>query len=135
MGLGDDLAHSLEAGVATTFEQMHDRGWPIEEQIDAVLAALQIHIAGRSQQVATDRELYILERLIADGLVPERARDYFRRMDPEDQPERETWLFEHRESHKRMREAHREWGEWEERHGNRYPIPQHITDKLQGISS
>jgi hypothetical protein len=89
-----------------------------------------VHRAGGSQQLATDRELLIVEELIECGYFPEWARDYFRRMPPEQQPERELWLFERREQHKKSRDAHRAWEEWAELHG-RYPLPDHIAEMFR----
>jgi hypothetical protein len=95
----EDSALASFAGAATP-EEMEERGWPIDDQIDAVLAHLRVHMWGRSVQVATDRELYIVEELIAAEVLPPSARGYFRRMDPAEQPEREEWLFSHREPSK-----------------------------------
>lgn len=101
--MGEDLARSLAAGVATTPEEMEERGWLIDDQIDAVLDHLRVHIAGGSVQVATDREMYIVEELIAADVLGENARGYFRRMNPEQQPEREAWLFANRNTSKALR--------------------------------
>lgn len=76
---------------------MEERGWPIEAQIADVLRALRVHRAGGSRQVATDREICILEELIECGYLEPWARDYFGRMEPEEQPAREEWLFAGRE--------------------------------------
>lgn len=118
MGTGEDLARSLAAGAATTPEELEARGWPIEEQIDAVLDHLRVHTAGGSVQVATDREMYIVEELIAAGVLGESARGYFKRMDPAAQPEREEWLFEHRESCKARPERDRRIAGFRDEHGH-----------------
>ncbi len=83
--------------------------WPIEEQLDDVLEALRIHRMGGTVQLATDRELRLVDALIARGDLPEWAREYFERMDPEEQPARERWLHAIWPAAKEQRER---WDHW-----------------------
>jgi hypothetical protein len=131
MDMGEDLARSLAAGAATTPEEMEERGWPIEEQIADVLDSLRVHVAGGSRQVATDREIYLVEVLIAVGHLELWARDYFGRMEPAEQPGREEWLFVGRERRALRNEAHRRWYEWAEVHGDHFPIPDHFAEMFR----
>ncbi len=131
MGRGSAGSRRARLCAATaTPEEMEERGWPIEAQIADVLRALRVHRAGGSRQVATDREICILEELIECGYLEPWARDYFGRMEPAEQPEREEWLFVGRERRASRREAHRRWDEWAEVRG-RYPIPDHIMEMLR----
>ena len=96
------------AGVGGTVEFSE---WPVEDQLEDVLWTLQIHTWGKSVYQATDRELELLDALIDHEVLPEDARDRFERMNPDGQPKRERWLYEHREWAKRWREQMREAGE------------------------
>jgi hypothetical protein len=111
---------------------LEDRGWPVEEQIDAVIASWRIHRLGGTKQLATDRQIYIARVLAEVDRLPPHALDYFRRMAPEQQAEREAWLYGRREWAKADREAHRAWDEWAELHG-RYPMPQHILERFREL--
>ena len=93
------------AGVGGTVEFSE---WPVEDQLEDVLWTLQIHTWGKSVYQATDRELELLDALIDHEVLPEDARDRFERMNPDGQPKRERWLYEHREWAKRWREQMRE---------------------------
>jgi hypothetical protein len=114
--------------------ELEARGWPLDDQFDDVIQSWRIHRLGGSQQVATDRELTILEALIDAEVLDESARDYFRRMDPAEQPEREAWLYGRREWRKADREAHRAWDEWAKVHG-RYPMPEHVQRMFRELES
>jgi len=83
--------------------------WPEEEQIVDVLEALRIHRIAGTAQLATDRELRLVDTLIAQGDLPAQARDYFTRMDPDEQPAHERWLHANWQAMKERREYWRRW--------------------------
>jgi hypothetical protein len=88
----DELSADLLAALAGPEEQAYRHeanGWPLDWQLDQVAAHYQIHLWGDSVQVATDRELVLVETLIEAGAFPDSARSDFTRMDPKEQPERE----------------------------------------------
>ena len=83
--------------------------WPIEDQLEDVLEALRIHRIAGTTQLATDRELRLVDTLVSRGELPEWVREYFERMDPAEQPARERWKRANRASMKERREYWREW--------------------------
>ena len=97
--------------------------WPLEDQLEAVLDALQIHAWGRSVYQATDREIALLER-VED--LPEEVRRLYERMDPARQPRREHQLYESWESNKRWRELSQKRLAWHREHGWDKPTPEYL---------
>ncbi len=83
--------------------------WPIEEQLDDVLEALRVHRIAGTAQLATDREIRLVDALISEGVLQEWARGYFERMDPAEQPARERWLHANWPAAKEQREYWRHW--------------------------
>ncbi len=83
--------------------------WPLEDQLDDVLEALRIHRIAGTAQLATDREIRLVDALIARGDLPEWAREYFERMDPDEQSARERWLHANWQALKEQREHWRHW--------------------------
>ncbi len=83
--------------------------WPIESQLDDVLEALHIHRIAGTAQLATDREIRLVDALISEGVLREWARGYFERMDPAEQPARERWLHANWPAAKERREYWRRW--------------------------
>jgi len=120
----EDLEERLRAEISRTHWSYEE--WPLEDQLEAVLWSLQVHKWGRSVHEATDRELELLDALISQGHVPEEAREYFERMNPEEQPKRERWLYEHREWSKRWREQSQARIAWHREHGWSKPTPEHL---------
>jgi hypothetical protein len=116
-------------------QELEARGWPVEEQIDDVIASWRIHRLGGTKQLATDRELYVAGELArADvGVLPPDARDYFERMEPAKQPEREAWLFDRRELHARHRELDAAIRAFREEHGISVPLPEHICAMIREL--
>jgi len=105
----DDLSADLLASLADPERQasrFEARGWSLRGQALAVFDAYCLHHAGGSRQVATDRELWLVQAIIEAGWVPPSAREFFTRMDPAGQPKREEEMFERREwmaaEHERM---------------------------------
>ncbi len=83
--------------------------WPEEEQVEDVLEALHLHRIAGTQQLATDRELRLVDTLVSEGALSESARDFFERMDPGEQPARERWL---RANWQAMKERAEYWRHW-----------------------
>jgi hypothetical protein len=121
-----DCLHRAPEQMESYIFTLEERGWPVEDQVDDVIQRYRIHRLGGTKQLATDRELYIAEVLVDVDRLPSDALGYFRRMAPEQQAEREAWLFGRREWAKADRTAHKAWDEWAKAHG-RYPMPDHIA--------
>ncbi len=83
--------------------------WPEEEQIVDLLEALHLHRIAATVQLATDRELRLVDALISEGVLQEWAQGYFEKMDPEEQPARERWLHATWQALKEQREHWRHW--------------------------
>ncbi len=74
-----------------------------------LLEALHLHRIAGTVQLATDRELRLVDALISEGVLQEWARGYFERMDPAEQPARERWLHANWPDAKEQREYWERW--------------------------
>jgi hypothetical protein len=100
--------------------------WPVEDQAEALLHTLYIHKCGRSVYQVTDRELDLLDALVAQEFVPETDRELCTRMDPAKQPKRERFLRENWQETKRGRELAQKRIAWKTEHGWDKPTPRHL---------
>ncbi len=101
------LRHRLEKLEEHALPNLPD--WPIEEQLVDVLEALHIHRIAGTVQLASNRELGLLDTLISEGALPEWTREYFERMGPDEQPAREWWLHANWQASKERREYWERW--------------------------
>ena len=86
--------YSDDDQMETYIEELARRGWSVDEQLDRVIAHWRVHCRGDTVQIATDRELALLDVLIDHSKeLPESARERFERMEPREQPAREARLF------------------------------------------
>ncbi len=104
MGLSERLGRLEERrGSGLAPEELE--AWPVENQLEDVIDALWLHRCGSYVYPATDRELRLMamacsgEEITGEVLpedLPEGVAEYFERIDPAGQHERERYLYERR---------------------------------------
>ena len=126
MGLEGRLRRLEAANEETTPVYWSREEWCVQEQLEEVAYMLsfymKFHADGGVRYSATDREMALFELLCEAWKLDESTQRLFERMHPDQQPDRERWLFEDRHRAKKDRER----VAWHQEHGWEKPTPDHL---------